>query len=205
MEKQYKAGFYGLLLIVVVGLLLAKSCSDKKDIELQKLEEEKKEVYFKLSLTTFKYDTTISQNKILQQKTKVLIDSISKIKIVKKPIKPKVFTSVKIDSSYKDDFFVLEEDYLKLEERFDSSKVELVKCIDYSKGLIFIIDKKDSLISVKDSLFQKQSKGIDELIEYGNEQAGLEYKRGLRKGRKQGIIAGWFSGILALIGANVVK
>jgi regulator of replication initiation timing len=208
MYNIYKYWFY-VSVIVLIGIISIKSCTNVLDnnsnTTIDSLKKETKYLLQDLAITRTSYSETIKANDSLKLQTKALKDSLKKLKVIKKPSKPKVTKGSDIDSTHKDSSFVLASDYDKLEVKFDSLNVEYDSCLFYANQLLAIVDKKDKIIAVKDSLNARQNKGFDKIIEINDELLKEEYKRGIRKGRKQGAIFAWVTETLALIGITNVK
>jgi len=206
-EKHFFA-FYILFLLIIAVLCFNSCLSHKQDdssVIVDSLKKETKYLLQDLTITRTSYNKTIVENDLLKKETKSLKEDIKKLKQIKKPSKPKVTKGKDIDSTQADSSFIPIEDYNNLESKFDSLNTEYDSCLFYANQLLIIVDKKDKIIAKKDSLNARQNKDFDKISEINNELLKQEYKRGIRKGRKQGIIFGWFTGILALIGANAVK
>ncbi len=204
-EKYFFAIYIIILLIIV--LLSFKSCSNSKkesNIIIDSLKKETTYLLQDLAITKTSYNKTIVENDSLKIETKKLKISLSKLKKIKKPI-PIVIKGGDIDSTQKDSSFVTIFTYNKLESKFDSLNIEYDSCLVYGNYLIDILDKKDKIIAKKDSLNTRQNKDFDKISEINDELLKQEYKRGLRKGRKQGIIFGWITETLVLIGINRVR
>ena len=205
--EKYFFAIYILVLVVICGFWF-KSCVSSTKEDTRIIDSLKKETGYllqDLAITRTSYNKTIVENDFLKKETKDLKKDIQKLKQIKKPSKPKVTKGSAIDSTSKDSSFVLASDYDKLEVKFDSLNTQYDSCLFYANKLLVIIDKKDRLIVKKDSLNARQNKDFDKLLEIDEEFLKQEYKRGIRKGRKQGIIFGWITETLALIGINRVR
>jgi len=198
-----KYWFYSSV-VLLISVLLFRSCTnvvnDRSDVIIDSLKKETVYLLQDLAITRTSYNKTIIENDLLKKETKGLKEDIQKLKQIKKPSKPKVTKGSAIDSTHKDSSFVFESDYNKLEVKFDSLNTEYDSCLFYVNNLLIIVDKKDKIIAVKDSLNNKQNKDFDKIIEINEELLKQEYKRGIRKGRRQGAIFAWITETLILIG-----
>lgn len=206
-EKHFFA-FYILFLLIIAALCFNSCENNKQDdssVITDSLKKETKYLLQDLAVTRTSYNKTIIENDLLKKETKGLKEDVQKLKQIKKPSKPKVTKGKDIDSTQADSSFVSLKNYNNLESKFDSLNREYDSCLFYANQLLIIVDKKDKIIAKKDSLNAQQNKDFDKISEINNELLKEEYKRGLRKGRKQGSIFAWITETLALIGLNRVK
>ena len=206
-EKHFFA-FYILFLLIIAALCFNSCLSNKQyngSVIIDSLKKETKYLLQDLAITRTSYNKTIIENDLLKKETKGLKEDVEKLKQIKKPSKPKITKGKNIDSTQADSSFVPVEDYNNLESKFDSLNTEYDSCLFYANQLLIIVDKKDKIIAKKDSLNAKQNKDFDKISEINDELLKQEYKRGLRKGRKQGSIFAWVTETLALIGISRVK
>lgn len=205
MKKFFEKHFFAfyILFLLIIGALCFNSCQNNKqddsNIIIDSLKKETTYLLQDLAVIRTSYNKTIIENDLLKKETKKLEISLGKLKQIKKP-KSTIIKGKDIDSTQKDSSFVPISSYNKLSNSFDSLNVEYDSCLTYGNHLIVIIDKKDKIIAKKDSLNTKQNKDFDKIVEINDELIKQEYKRGLRKGRKQGVIFGWITETLVLIG-----
>lgn len=210
MRKFFENNFFVfyIVIFILIGIICFNSCSSNKKDDNVVIDSLKKETMYllqDLSVTRTRYNKTIVENDLLKKKTEDLKEDIQKLKQIKKPSKPKVTKGKDIDSTQADSSFVSLKNYNNLESKFDSLNREYDSCLFYANQLLIIVDKKDKIIAKKDSLNTQQNKDFDKISEINNELLKEEYRRGIRKGRKQGSIFGWITETLALIGLNRVK
>lgn len=206
--EKHSFVFYILFLLIIATLCFNSCLSNKQDdssVVIDSLKKETKYLLQDLALTRSSYNKTIVENDLLKKETKGLKEDVEKLKQIKKPSKPKVTKGKDIDSIQADSSFVPVKDYNNLESKFDSLNAEYDSCLFYANQLLIIVDKKDKVIAKKDSLNARQNKDFDKISEINDELLKEEYKRGIRKGRKQGSIFAWITETLTLIGLNRVK
>lgn len=209
MRKFFEKHFFVfyIVIFILIGIICFNSCSsNKKDdnVVIDSLRKETMYLLQDLSLTRTSYNKTIVDNDLLRIETKKLKQSIQELKKIRKPSST-IVKGKDIDSTQNDSSFVPIKDYTNLSNSYDSLSIEFDSCLFYANHLLYIVDKKDKIIAKKDSLNTQQNKDFDKILEINDELLKQEYRRGIRKGRKQGVIFGWFSGILALIGINAIK
>ena len=209
MRKFFENNFFVfyIVIFILIGIICFNSCSsNKKDdnVVIDSLKKETKYLLQDLSLTRTSYNKTIVENDLLRIETKKLKQSIQELKKIKKSSST-IVKGKDIDSTQKDSSFVPIKDYTNLSNSYDSLSIEFDSCLFYANYLLYIVDKKDKIIAKKDSLNTQQNKDFDKILEINDELLKQEYKKGIRKGRKQGIIFGWFTGLIGLIGINAIK
>lgn len=209
MRKFFENNFFVFYIVILtlIGIICFNSCSSNKKDDNVVIDSLKKETMYllqDLSLTRTSYNKTVVDNDLLKLETKKLKQSIQELKKIRKPSST-IVKGKDIDSTQNDSSFVPIKDYTNLSNSYDSLSIEFDSCLFYANYLLYIVDKKDKIIAKKDSLNTQQNKDFDKILEINNELLKQEYKKGIRKGRKQGVIFGWFSGILALIGINAIK
>lgn len=204
-EKHFFV-FY-IVIFILIGIICFNSCSSNKKDDSVVIDSLKKETMYllqDLSLTRTSYNKTVVDNDLLKIETKKLKQSIQELKKIRKPSST-IVKGKDIDSTQNDSSFVPIKDYTNLSNSYDSLSIEFDSCLFYANHLLYIVDKKDKIIAKKDSLNTQQNKDFDKISEINDELLKNEYKRGLRKGRKQGAIFGWVTETLALIGLRRVK
>lgn len=209
MRKFFENNFFVfyIVIFILIGIICFNSCSsNKKDdnVVIDSLRKETMYLLQDLSLTRTSYNKTIVDNDLLRIETKKLKQSIQELKKIRKPSST-IVKGKDIDSTQKDFSFVPIKDYTNLSNSYDSLSIEFDSCLFYANHLLYIVDKKDKIIAKKDSLNTQQNKDFDKILEINDELLKQEYRRGIRKGRKQGVIFGWFTGLICLIGINAIK
>lgn len=209
MRKFFENNFFVfyIVIFILIGIICFNSCSsNKKDdnVVIDSLRKETMYLLQDLSLTRTSYNKTVVDNDLLKIETKELKQSIQELKKIKKPSST-VVKGKDIDSTQNDSSFVPIKDYTNLSNSYNSLSIEFDSCLFYANHLLYIVDKKDKIIAKKDSLNTQQNKDFDKILEINDELLKQEYRRGIRKGRKKGIIFGWFTGLIGLIGINAIK
>lgn len=209
MRKFFEDHFFAFYVVIsiLIGVIWFNSCSSNKKDDNVVIDSLKKETMYllqDLSLTRTSYNKTVVDNDLLKIETKKLKQGIRELKKIKKPSST-IVKGKDIDSTQTDSSFVPIKDYTNLSNSYDSLSIEFDSCLFYTNNLLYIVDKKDKIIAKKDSLNTQQNKDFDKILEINDELLKQEYKRGIRKGRKQGVIFGWFTGVAGLIGINAIK
>lgn len=206
--EKHSFVFYILFLLIIAALCFNSCLSNKQDngsVIIDSLKKETTYLLQDLAVTRTSYNKTIIENDLLKKETKGLKEDIQKLKQIKKPSKPKVTKGKDIDSTQADSSFVSLKNYNNLESKFDSLNREYDSCLFYANQLLIIVDKKDKIIAKKDSLNAQQNKDFDKILEINDELLKQEYKKGIRKGRKQGAIFAWVTETLILLSIKSIK